>query len=251
MFKPLHAVALAAAAVCTLPALPAAAAMVTVYSNNFDAAASTGGGATAVFDPGGGGLQATDPAYSATYGSLFRNSTTGLTTLTLSNLPAHTSLSLSYVLAFLDSWDSYQGSPAPDLLAFYIDGVPLFNFIGDMAVATYTYNNASGSTQLIGGGSLLHEYVQFDVNYFWSDTVVDMEGDPALTFAHTASSITFGWQVGGNGWQGGSDEAWAIDNLSVTVETNDDPGGDLPEPASLALLAVAAAGAGAARRRRR
>ncbi|MFT3819746.1 MAG: PEP-CTERM sorting domain-containing protein [Rubrivivax sp.] len=249
MFKPLHTLALAAAAAC---ALPAAAATVTVYSNNFDAPATTGGGATAVFSEGGGGLQATLAPYNATYGSLFRNSTTGLTTLTLSNLPAHTSLSLSYVLAFLDSWDSIQGSPAPDLLAFYIDGVPLFNFVGDQAVATYTYNNASGSTLLIGGGNLLYEYVQFDANVFYSDTVVDMDGDPALTFAHTASSITFGWQVGGGGWQGGTDEAWGIDNLLVTVsgDDGDDPDGTVPEPASLALLAIAAAGAGAARRRR-
>lgn len=249
MFKPVHALALAAAAAC---ALPAAAATVTVYSNDFDAAASTGGGATAAFVAGGGALQATIAPYNATYGSVFRNSTTGLTTLTLSNLPAHTSLSLSYVLAFLDSWDSYQGSPAPDLLAFYIDGVPLINYIGDLGVATYTYNNASGSTKLIGDGNLLYEYVQFDANVFYSDTVVDMAGDPALTFPHTASSITFGWQVGGNGWQGGSDEAWAIDKLLVTVDTPDgDPNGQLPEPASLALLAVAAAGAGTARRRRR
>ena len=226
---------MAAAAAC---ALPAAAATVTVYSNNFDAPAVTAGGTTAVFSDAGGGLQATDPAYSATYGNVFRNSTTGLTTLTLSNLPAHTSLSLGYLLAFLDSWDSINGSITPDLLSFFIDGV---------AVGSYTYDNASGGITQIGGGKLVAPYIQFDVNYFYSHTIADMTGDPALTIAHTASSITFGWQVGGNGWQGGTDEAWGMDNLRVTVNSTSST---VPEPASLALLALAAAGAGRARRRR-
>ncbi|MCA0244187.1 MAG: PEP-CTERM sorting domain-containing protein [Proteobacteria bacterium] len=237
MFKRLHALALAAATAC---ALPAAAATVTVYSNNFDAPAVTAGGTTAVFSDAGGGLQATDPAYNATYGNVFRNSTTGETTLTLSNLPAHTSLSLGYLLAFLDSWDSINGTVTPDLLTFSIDGV---------VVGNYTYDNASGGITQIGGGKLVAAYTQFDVNYYYSDSIADMTGDPALTIAHTASSITFGWQVGGNGWQGGDDEAWGMDNLRVTVNTT--AGSTVPEPASLALLALAAAGAGIARRRRR
>ncbi|MEO8441973.1 MAG: hypothetical protein ABI547_05760, partial [Betaproteobacteria bacterium] len=106
----------------------------TVYSNNFDTPAVTNFGATATLNAAGGGLDSSIGIYAATFGQLFRNESTGLTTLTLSNLPIHTGASLGFVLAFLDSWDSYNGGCcSPDMLTLSVDGNPL---------GIYTYNNA-------------------------------------------------------------------------------------------------------------
>jgi hypothetical protein len=160
----------------------------------------------------------------------------------LSNLPVHNSVDISFIAAMLDSWDSTNGSPAPDFLNLLIDNV---------VVAQYTYNNASGSVKQIGGGTLVGEYVQFDSSFFYSDTVVDFANDPALAFAHSASTLRIGFQAAGNGFQFGTDESWGIDALRVDV--NDQVAGPtpVPEPSSLALLGLGLAAAARRRRSRR
>jgi hypothetical protein len=221
-------------------ALASLAAQATVvYSNDFDSPATTGAGVTANLS--GGFDIATIGGFNATYGNIRRSD--GTVSLTLSNLPVHSGLSLSYLLAFLDSWDSRDGGCcSPDNLELRIDG----NLVG-----SYTYNNGLGTIKDIGGGTLLHEYVQFDSNVFWSDTVVDMGSDPMLSFAHTASSITFSWTAVGAGWQGGFDEAFGLDNIVVELRgVQTGGGGTVPEPASLPLAAAAVLGLGVARRRR-
>lgn len=222
-------------------AAPAFAAPLTVYSNNFDGAAVLGGGVSASFDAAGGGTQGTLAPYNATYGNIFRNSSTGMTELLLSNLPGHDSVDVSLLLAFLDSWDSRDGGCcSPDNVDLYIDGA---------LVRSFTYNNALGTIKDIGGGALVAEYVQFDVNQIYSDTLVDLAGDPALNLAHSGSSLRIGLQASGGGWQGGSDEAWGIDNLVVTVNaTTPPPVGQVPEPGLLGLMGLGLAGLALGRR---
>jgi PEP-CTERM motif len=223
---------LLAAAAC-VAAMPAQALL--VYSNDFDSPAVVGGGATATFS-GPGGLQATIGSFAATYGNIWRSqSDSQAVTLSLGNLPAHTELTISFTAAFLDSWDSSNGSPAPDWYEVYIDN----NLVGQ-----YTANNGSGSVTSIGGGSLVAQYVQFDANQFFSDSVVDFAGDPVYNFAHSAPTLSFAIKAGGAGWQGDTDEAIGIDNITVTLVP-------VPEPGTWALLAGGlAVVAGVARRRR-
>ncbi len=198
----------------------------TVYTNNFDTPASTAPGVTASFTSPGG-LQGTLAPFAATYGNIHRsNSNTQAVTLTLNDLPAHTAVSLSFVLAFLDSWDSTNGSPAPDLLELRIDN----NLIGQ-----YTFNNAGGTVQSIGGATLVAANVQFDVFQFFNDSVVNFANDPALTIPHSASSLTVSWIAAGAGWQGGTDEAFGIDNVLVSLTP-------VPEPGAALLLAGGLAG---------
>jgi PEP-CTERM motif len=195
-----------------------------VYSNNFDSPATVAAGVTSSFT-GGGGLQATTPTYSPTYGQIYRSESTSVQTLlSLSNLPAHTSVDVDFLMAFLDSWDSNNGTPAPDNLDLYIDGVKL---------ATYTFNSASGTNVAYGGGTLLAQGVQFDANIYYTDAIVDMSSDAGLSFTHTSSSLTVGWIASGNGWQGGTDEAYGIDNLVVSVDST----AQVPEPATAWLIA--------------
>jgi hypothetical protein len=195
----------------------------TVYTDNFDAPAVVQPGVVATF--AGGFSDATDPVYFPSFGNIWASGgntfATGIT-LTLSNLPAHTDVNISFLMAFLNSWDSVNGSPAPDNLEVWVDGG---------LKGSYTSNNAGGSVTDIGGGTLIAQYVQFDTSYFYSDTVVSMAGDPAYTFAHTASTLTVQWVASGAGWQGWSDEGYGIDNLMVTLLP-------VPEPATPVLFAL-------------
>jgi hypothetical protein len=209
--------------------LPNAAALnQIVYYNDFDGGLLTAAGVT-VAQNGGVSVPTIAP-YDATFGNISRadDNTTGIE-LILNNLPAHTGVNLDFALAFLDSWDSTDGGNfAPDLLELYIDGAPF---------AAYTYNNALGTIKDFDGGTLLHEYVQFNTDLFYSDTVVDMATDPTLIFPHTASTLSVKWIASGAGWQGGSDEAYAIDNVWVELE-----GVQIPEPTTWMLAALGAAG---------
>jgi PEP-CTERM motif len=182
-----------------------------------------------------GGLQATIGTFNAAYGNIWRSdSASQAVTLSLSNLPAHAAVTIGFTATFLDSWDSSNGSPAPDWYEVYIDG----NLVGQ-----YTYNNASGNVITIGGATLVAQYVQFDSNVFYSDSVVDFSTDPAYTFGHSAATLTFAVKAGGNGWQGGLDEAIGIDNVRVVLSP-------VPEPGTWALLAAGLVlVAGVARRR--
>ena len=52
------------------------------------------------------------------------------------------------------------------------------------------------------------------------DPAYDMGLDPIFqNLPHTSSTLTIQWFASGNGWQGGDDEYWAIDNVAVLLTT--------------------------------
>lgn len=229
------------AAVCTAPASAAV-----LYSNDFDGSAIVGAGVTVSALDNGGLEDAVDVnsvGLGNWQGQYFANRSSGnpaaASTLTLSNLLPHTQVSISFILGFLESWDSFDGGCcAPDNLDISIDGVK---------VATLTARNALGGVLELGGGTLIVERGQVNGNIFYSDTLADMSTAPFLSFAHTGSTLTLAIQAGGAGWQGSSDEAWGIDALSITYDGNAPA---VPEPSSWALM-LGGAGLLAAFARRR
>lgn len=157
--------------------------------------------------------------------------------ISLANLAAHTTISASFILGFLESWDSYDGGCcAPDNLEVWIDGVQ---------VANMTANNALGTINDFDGGTILAQYVQANDNGYYSDTLVDMAGAPFLTFAHTASTLNFQIRASGAGWQGGGDEGWGIDNINFTYDA-----AAVPEPGTWAMMLAGFGAIGFAMRRR-
>jgi hypothetical protein len=237
------AVAVAATLVAVGAAAPASAAL--VYANNFDSAATLGAGVTAT-GLTNGSLGTATGSYGGSGGkswasNFFFNASTGnpatASTLTLSNLGAHSHVSIDMMLGFLNSWDSSNGSVAPDYLDIYIDGNLAYKL---------TTIIASGSVNDHGGGTLVVDNGQIDGSQFFADDLVDMGTASFLTFAHTASTLTLTFQASGAGWQGGVDENWGVDSLSINTRG----GGTVPEPGTWGLVAIAGLAAAAARRRR-
>jgi hypothetical protein len=169
-----------------------------------------------------------NPSWPSWTGGYFANPTLNSTQLVLGNLTAHTHVDIQLTLGFLGSWDSSDGHGPPDYLKILVDGTPL--------LANLTTNNASGTIQNYGGGTVLGHIVNATTNYLGSDTVVDMATAAALlSIPHTLPSLTLEILGYGGGytpnvtWPSGPnlppmpvppeiwDEGWGIDSLSITA----------------------------------
>lgn len=217
-------------------AAPASAAEVNIWSTSFDSSEYEVIGpfpfSTLSTFYGGASFVASGslPGFGSRY---FHNSTSSTTTFSAVGLGAHSALRLKFDLVFQDSWDSTNGSPAPDIL-----------FV-DLGGTTYqwTVNNASGTVFDIGPGTLVGQ-----ANYVgsgWVDTVVSYD----FLIPHSAASFSASFRFGGAGFQGGADESWGIDNWSLSAITRGGP--VIPEPATWAMMIAGFALVGAAMRRRR
>lgn len=219
-------------------AMPASAAA--LYRNDFDSGVSVAAGVGYSFiDPTNQLNQTTVGAWNAAgwAGNSYRNATAGnpasITQISFTGLAAHNVVSMSFIVGLLDSWDSRNGSPAPDNFDIYIDG---------SLVASLTAANASGNVWDTGGGTELARCVQADTRQFYCDTLVDW----SKTFAHTSSTLTLGWQASGAGWQAGDDESWGLDNIKIDYFMR----GGVPEPAAWAMMLAGFGMVGSAMRRR-
>lgn len=226
-----------AALALTAMAGSAAAAPVNVWSTSFDSGFFETTGpfpwSTLGVAFGGGSIQGSQslPGFGTNF---FRNDTGGTTTFNATGLGAHTSLELSFDLAFLDSWDSFGGNSfGPDILNVNIDGVsPLM----------LTWNGGGGSGAVFGPGTVVGTG-HYGFNGGWTDAVVRY----SFLIPHTAATWSMAINFGGAGFQGDLDESWGIDNFSLAAT----PAGVVPEPATWAMMIVGFGLAGSAVRRRR
>lgn len=203
-------------------------AQTTIYSNDFEAGNLNG----FTF----GGIE-TAPNSSTKFLGRFSNEPNNTaTSLSLTGLAAHTSITLTLDLFIINSWDGITG-PGPDTLVFQQDGNDLLN--ATFANQTGWQQTYSDATPLGGGpfaGRTDHDaYGTLGYGEFFG---ADMTYNLTFTFAHTASTLNLSFA--GLNLQGVNDESWGID--SVLVQSN-----AVPEPASLAVLGL---GVLALRRRR-
>jgi hypothetical protein len=155
------------------------------------------------------------------------------TTLTLTNLPAHNSVSLRLLVAALDSWDgrssTFPGDFANDRFNVLLDGQSIFTaYFNNSGVISdsvgYTANPPLNLTPHINQPNISYGFGS------WPDYAYDMTYEPAFAnIPHTAPTLTLQFFADGGSWEGGDAESWAIDNLGVTINT-------VPEPVAPALL---------------
>ena len=194
----------------------------TVFSTDFETGLPpelTAPGATLTGVQGYGGLGFVGRRFEGQF--LRYNSTQVLpTTLTLTNLPPHTHLSVQFLLAVIDSWDG------DELLQIRVDGELVFSNWFVLAVSGTTSYFPPLFGQLSTGAPLgFSSGAGYD-----NDCAYDLGADLGLVWIeHTASTLTVEWTlsaVAGSGpgtWQGGDDESWAIDALSVIVHDSSLP----------------------------
>ncbi len=135
-------------------------------------------------------------------------------TLNLTDLPAHTRVSIGFLLALIDSWDGTE------LMNISVDGQLKFSHWFQLATG-----DASGYVAPLGG--LLSSGTERGWSagsYYSHDRAYDLSVEPAfIDIPHTASTLTVTFSLGAvsggaaQNWQGGSDESWVIDNLKVTL----------------------------------
>lgn len=138
------------------------------------------------------------------------------TRLVLRNLPAHTHLSLGFLLAIIDSWDGVE------LMQVTVDGQLLFSHWFQIATGDTSSYIAPPGALLSRGSNLGYT----GGSYYGRDRAYDLGADPAfLQLPHTADSLVVVWRLnavpggGANYWQGGGDESWAIDNVRVWLSS--------------------------------
>jgi hypothetical protein len=228
------------AGIVTLP-VSARADMTTVFSTDFESGLPTE-------LSGAGNIEGTWGYSSFGFGNSFlRNTTSGATVLTLTGLPSHDSLTLAFDLAIIDSWDgttsSFGGANAVDTFTVSVDGATKFSATFDNFVQcdqsaptsnTITFGTQLGFTGVTSNahvyrcdGTLISGSIDYwDSAYDFSKPVVGLTGLP-----HNASDVTISFSAGGSGWQGGTDESWAIDNVRVSVAST-----LVPEPSERGMI---------------
>ncbi len=151
-------------------------------------------------------------------------------TLTLADLPAHTHVSVGFLLALIDSWDGTE------LMEISVDGQLLFSHWFQLA-------SGDASSYVAPPGALLSAGIErgWSIGAWYArDRAYDLSVEPAfIDIPHTASTLTLTFRLGAvsggaaQNWQGGTDESWAIDNLKVTLGNS---ASATPTPIAAAML---------------
>jgi hypothetical protein len=219
---------------------PAAAAWISVYENDFQTSVGPGWSSSS-----GNPLIITTATsgrnflgeYTSYMGMSWETIGNDTLSLSLSGLPAHTQVRLSFDLYIFDSWDGNDTTWGPDIWDLSIAGGRniIHTTFGSVADQAYPGMYPGGSYPARTGASenntLGHSYRP---PVYWGDSVYNL----SFEVPHSASSVVF--QFTGSGLQGLSDESWGLDNVQVEV---------VPLPPSLLLLGSGLLGLAAVRLR--
>jgi hypothetical protein len=210
------------------------------FFDDFDGAQSAYPGVTAVWS----GVTTLEPVQgfaglgtsSQFGGSFLRNDSAPPTStkLTLSNLPYHTAVDLSFLLAVIDSWDGVGSTWGFDTFTVTVDGNTVFSDVLDNAGPVVAPGGVPGVQTYVPPPGVevirMAELGFRDIDINDQESAYDMAFDPSFNnIPHSNSTMTIEWLAGGPGWQGGIDESFAIDNLSVSL---------VPEPSASLLAAL-------------
>jgi hypothetical protein len=155
-------------------------------------------------------------------------------TLFLNNVPLHESVTISFDLFVIQSWDGTSSDWGPDIWQLSVDNGPV------LLSTTFSNTGEDGHLQSYPGSySSSEEYPAYtgasEINTlgyeFYGDSVYSL----SFTFKHSDSSLALNFA--GFGLQDISDESWGLDNMTVAVA-----GFDVPEPATIGILSLSVLG---------
>jgi len=170
-------------------------------------------------------------------GNYLRTNGTGILNLTFSGLQAHTGIDLGLFVAQLNSLDPVRDG---DIFDIEIDGQEVLRVglgfgtelgFSDPVVSNYFVNGVGADEQLVHDVRTLTIPGPSTVGSFTSRVYNFGNLDALQNITHSASTLSL--KITGVGGQGWSNEAYAIDNLSVSLV-------GVPEPSSLAFFLPAA-----------
>lgn len=162
----------------------------------------------------GQGFKGLGPAGAEFAGQLLRMPTGATLMLDLSGLPAHSALSLQFLLAAIDSLDGTGTFPAGDFFHIQVDGVTVLreSFANAMVTQVQSYVPPAG------GELARRVQLGFQQGQYMDDSAYDMAVEPRLQrIAHTGSRVTITFVIEGDGAQPLTDESWGMDNLRVLL----------------------------------
>ncbi len=152
--------------------------------------------------------------------------------LNINTIPGYQSVSVTFDVAFIDTWDGSYSSCGPDYFNCAINGDMQFR----QTVTNFThypmeFSPLAENTIISRSDALSVMDIQYVGN---PETAYTFE----MNYADNASSLAIEWYADGSGWQGGYDEAWAIDNITVTLHGVDTPTVPVPGAVSLSMLGM-------------
>lgn len=173
-----------------------------------------------------GGLAGLGAAGREFSGSMLRVDSRDPAGVYFDGLGAHGTIELSFALAVIDSWDGEAPGRgyAPDFIGVRIDGVEVFresftNFPPNTH-GNPTWNASFDPNERIAFG-------KFFGTGGWNDSVYDIT---ISGIEHTADTATVEFFAAGSGFQGGMDESFAVDAVSIATIPS-------PSPAVIAAFA--------------
>jgi hypothetical protein len=150
--------------------------------------------------------------------------------LLLNNLPAHNSVTVSFDLYVIQSWDGVGPDYGPDVWQLSVNGGPV------LLNTTFSNTGEDGHQQSYpgsySGGALYDAYTgAAEINTlgygFYGDSVYKL----SFTFKHANNLLKLNFA--GFGLQDVDDESWGLDNVSVATN-----GFLIPEPSTAAIFSA-------------
>ncbi len=208
---------------------------VTVYMNDFEGPVGAEWSNTSTD---------TTPVGSRRFLGQFNNETVSLT---LTGLPSHTDVTLSFDLFLINSWDGNVDCcfDGPDFWGLDVMGGPtlLYTTFSNLDEASFSQSYPENYPPTSSYPAYTGASEVDTLGYtFFGDSVYSL----SFTFPHTDGSIVFNFY--GSGLQAIGDESWGLDNVKVEVGPSVAP---VPEPSTVVLLGAGIAGLAALGRRKK
>lgn len=172
-------------------------------------------------DPNLPGISASQGYADYGFGDYFMRIPIGPITMNLDGLPAHSVITLNFLLAVIDSWDGLTGRMAPDYVRVTADGQRIFDgafdntYPADQSADVYDF-----AKELVYGRPLAYTAAFKDSAYWVS-----------VDFPHSGDTLSVTWKPVWKGI-GFFDESFAIDKIEVWADV----------PADLAMASKSAPG---------